>query len=165
MMDITERLHAEAELRRLQAELIHISRLSAMGTMASTLAHELNQPLTAISSYIRGSCRLLEESGGASPALDALKSAEAGALRAGEIVRRLRELVSRGTVSVKPERLPTLVEEACVLGFVDEQKLGVSHRVELDPAACWIAADRIQVQQVLINLIRHGPGDGRTEAA
>ena len=156
MMDITERLRAEAELRRLQAELIHISRLSAMGTMASTLAHELNQPLTAISSYIRGSCRLLEESGGgAAPALEALKSAEAGALRAGEIVRRLRELVSRGTVSVKPERLATLVEEACVLGFVDEQKRGVSHRLELDPDAAWITADRIQVQQVLINLIRN----------
>lgn len=155
MMDITERLHAEAELRRLQAELIHISRLSAMGTMASTLAHELNQPLTAISSYIRGSCRLIEESGGASLALDALKSAEAGALRAGEIVRRLRELVSRGTVSVKPERLATLVEEACVLGFVDEQKRGVSHKLDLDPTGAWVTADRIQVQQVLINLIRN----------
>src|SRR5690606_19630629 len=59
VVDLTERRRAEAELRRTQAELIHVSRLSAMGTMASTLAHELNQPLTTVTSYVRGCRRLL----------------------------------------------------------------------------------------------------------
>ena len=65
---------------------------------------------------------------------EALDGAEAGALRAGEIVRRLRDLVSRGTVSVRVEHLPQLIEDACVLAFVDEETLGVRHRLELDPA-------------------------------
>jgi C4-dicarboxylate-specific signal transduction histidine kinase len=152
-----ERLRRDAaELRRLQAQLIHVSRLSAMGTIASTLAHELNQPLTAISSYISGSRRLLSDPEAPhDQALEALLAAEAAALRGGEILRRLREFVSRGTVSVKPEKLDRLVAEACELGFVDQHLLGVSHRVELDRSCGWVAADRIQVQQVLINLFRN----------
>jgi two-component system sensor kinase FixL len=156
MSDVTKRRHAEAELRRLQAELIHISRVSAMGTMASTLAHELNQPLTAVSSYIGGSLRLLEDGGGSPDRLrEALLAAEATALRGGQILRRLRELVARGNVAVRPERLAALVEEACELGFVDQRVLGVTHQVRLDRACPWVVADRIQVQQVLINLIRN----------
>jgi two-component system sensor kinase FixL len=150
------RVEGEAELRRLQAELIHISRVSAMGTMASTLAHELNQPLTAVSSYISGSRRLLDDPAeGHDQAREALRAAESAALRAGQILRRLREFVSRGHVSVKPERLATLVQEACDLGFVGERLLGVSHEVKLDENCGWVLADRIQVQQVLINLVRN----------
>jgi C4-dicarboxylate-specific signal transduction histidine kinase len=152
-----ERLrHDAAEMRRLQAELIHVSRLSAMGTMASTLAHELNQPLTAISSYIGGSRHLLSgPSDLHDQARSALSEAENAALRAGEILRRLREMVARGNATVKPEKLDTVVAEACELGFVDQHFLGVVHKVELDPRCLWVAADRIQVQQVLINLIRN----------
>jgi C4-dicarboxylate-specific signal transduction histidine kinase len=152
-----ERLRRDAaELRRLQAELIHVSRLSAMGTMASTLAHELNQPLMAVSSYISGSRRLLSNPEGCKDeAREALLAAEAAALRAGQILRRLREFVARGHVSVKPEKLDTMVAEACDLGFVDQHLLGVSHRVELDRSCGWVAADRVQVQQVLINLFRN----------
>ncbi len=156
MTDLTDRHRAEAEIRRMQAELVHVSRLSAMGAMASTLAHELNQPLTALANFISGARRIAERECGEQPALfNALKSAEAGALRAGEIVRRLRELVSRGAVSVLVEHLPTLIEDAGVLAFVDERVLGVRHRLELDPAAQWVRADRIQIQQVLINLVRN----------
>jgi C4-dicarboxylate-specific signal transduction histidine kinase len=148
--------HDAAEMRRLQAELIHVSRLSAMGTMASTLAHELNQPLTAVASFISGSQRLLS---GPSDLHDqaraALSEAERAALRAGQILHRLREFVSRGNASVKPEKLPTLVAEACELGFVDQHLRGVTHKVELAPGCDWVAADRIQVQQVLINLFRN----------
>ena len=157
MADLTERHRAEAEIRRMQAELVHVSRLTAMGTMASTLAHELNQPLTAVTNYVRGARRLAENAAGGRDASlsNALESAETASLRAGEIVRRLRELVSRGTVSVKAERLPQLIEDAGVLGFVDESSLGIRHRLELDPAAEWVRADRVQIQQVLINLIRN----------
>ena len=156
MADMTERNRAEAEIRRVQAELIHVSRLSAMGAMASALAHELNQPLAAVSNYISGA-RRIAGSHPAPPAalIDALNAAASGAHRAGEIVRRLRELVSRGNVAMMVEDLPRMIDEAGVLGFVDEKWLGIRHRVELDPRAQWVKADRVQIQQVLINLIRN----------
>jgi two-component system sensor kinase FixL len=157
VVDLTERRRAEAELRRTQAELIHVSRVSAMGAMASTLAHELNQPLTAVTSYVRGSRRLLAgmNDPGVEQVCEALEYAEAGALRAGQIVRRLREMVARGTVEVGPEDLRKLIEDASVLAFVDEHLHGVSHRIEVDGNARWVEVDRIQIQQVLINLIRN----------
>ena len=156
MSDLTERHRAEAELRRMQAELIHVSRLSAMGTMASTLAHELNQPLTALSNFISGTKRLAQKPDAPREVLvQALDGAEAAALRAGEILRRLRELVSHRRVTVQIEHLPQMIDEACVLAFVDERVLGVSHRLDLDPDAQWVRADRIQIQQVLINLVRN----------
>jgi two-component system sensor kinase FixL len=157
VVDLTERRRAEAELRRTQAELIHVSRVSAMGTMASTLAHELNQPLTAVTSYVRGCRRLLAglDDPEAQQVVEALEYAEAGALRAGQIVRRLRELVSRGTVKVGAEDLTRLVEDASVVAFVDERQHGITHRITIDPDARWVEVDRIQIQQVLINLIRN----------
>ena len=155
MADITDRRHAEAELRKLQAELIHVSRLSAMGAMASTLAHEINQPLTAIANYLRGSQRLLAGQSDAAQVVGALEAAEASALRAGHIVRRLRELVARGNVTVKTEDLARMIEEAAVLAFIDEQVLGVEHQIHVDPDARWVEADSVQIQQVLINLVRN----------
>ncbi len=155
MADITDRRHAEAELRKLQAELIHVSRLSAMGAMASTLAHEINQPLTAITGYLRGSQRLLENLPDAGEVIGALEAAESSALRAGHIVRRLRELVARGNVTVRTEDLARLIEEAAVLAFVDEQVLGVKHEIRVAPDGRWVEADSIQIQQVLINLVRN----------
>jgi two-component system sensor kinase FixL len=158
MADITDRHRAEQEVLRMQAELVHVSRLSAMGTMASTLAHELNQPLTAVTNYVRGARRLMEE-GMDEPRLEqareALEAAENGALRAGRVVRRLRELVARGSSALRPEELPKLIEDAGVLAFLDAHLQGVTHRVELDPDADWVEVDRIQIQQVLINLIRN----------
>jgi two-component system sensor kinase FixL len=156
MSDLTERHRAEAEIRRMQAELIHVSRLSAMGTMASTLAHELNQPLAALSNFISGTKRIADNPDvPRSVLVDALDGAEAAALRAGEILRRLRDMVSRGKVSVGAEHLPQLIEEACVLAFVDQHALGIRHRLDLDPNAAWVRVDRIQIQQVLINLVRN----------
>ena len=112
---------------------------------------------TALSNFISGTKRIADnpETCRARSWSSALDGAEAAALRAGEILRRLRELVSRGKVSVQPEHLPQLIDEACVLAFVDEHALGVSHRLELDPDAAWVRADRIQIQQVLINLVRN----------
>ena len=156
MADLTERHRAEAEMRKMQAELIHVSRLSAMGAMASTLAHELNQPLAALGNFISGAKRIVGRRRIDDPALDeALDAAEAGALRAAEIVRRLRELVSRGTVSMMVEHLPRLIEDAAVLAFLGEDANGIRPRLALDPAATWVRADRVQIQQVLINLVRN----------
>jgi PAS domain S-box-containing protein len=154
--DLTERHRAEAEIRRMQAELIHVSRLSAMGTMASTLAHELNQPLAAVSNFLSGTRRIAERPDVPREVLiEALDGAEAAARRASEILRRLRDLVSRGKVSVQVEHLPQLIDEACVLAFLDEAALGIGHHLALDPKAAWVKADRIQIQQVLINLVRN----------
>ncbi|HTU12043.1 MAG TPA: PAS domain-containing protein [Allosphingosinicella sp.] len=156
MQDLTERHRAEAEIRRMQAELIHVSRLSAMGTMASTLAHELNQPLTALGNFLSGTKRIAERPDVKREILvEALNGAEAAAQRASEILRRLRDLVSRGKVTVQVENLPQLIDEACVLAFVDEAALGIRHRLVLDPKAAWVKVDRIQIQQVLINLVRN----------
>ena len=157
MTDLSERQRAEEEIRRMQAELIHVSRLSAMGTMGSTLAHELNQPLTAVTNYVRGSRRLLSDGdrNRIQEVGDALEAAETAALRAGQIVRRLRELVARGTAAIRREELPKLIDEAGVIAFVDAHFLGVTPHVDLDPAAHWVEADRIQIQQVLINLVRN----------
>ena len=157
MADVTERREAEVELKRMQAELIQVSRQSAMGAMASTLAHELNQPLTAVASYVRGGLRLLDDGGAPAPpqVRAALEAAEASALKAGQIVRSLRELVSRRGVNMKTQDLAKIIAEANILALVDEQAQGVTHRIDIDPAARWVEADSIQIQQVLINLIRN----------
>jgi two-component system sensor kinase FixL len=169
MQDLTERNRTEAEIRRMQAELIHVSRLSAMGTMASTLAHELNQPLAAISNFLSGTKRIAERPEVPREILlEALDGAEAASGRAGEILRRLRDLVSRGKVSVQTEHLPELIEEARVLAF-DETALGIKCHLALDPRAAWVKVDRIQIQQVMINLVRNAveamAGSGRREVA
>jgi two-component system sensor kinase FixL len=156
MSDVTERHRAEAEIRRIQAELIHVSRLSAMGAMATTLAHELNQPLTAVTNFIRGARRIAEDP--AAPKVrigEALEEAEVAARRAGEILRRVRELVARGQVAVRIEHLPQLIDEAGLIAFIGTEALGIRRQLALDPRAQWVRADRIQIQQVLINLIRN----------
>ena len=125
-----------------------------MGTMASTLAHELNQPLAAASNYISGAKRLASQPELKLPAtlLDALESAASSTLRAGEIVRRVRELVARGTISAGAVKLPTLINEASVLAFVDAGMKDIRHRCDCDPEAEWVWADRIQIQQVQVRI-------------
>src|SRR3546814_20232493 len=111
-----------------------------MGAMASTRAHEINQPLTAITNYVRGSRRMVDTlQGGSLPELSqALEAAETAALRAGQIVRRLRELGARGIVTMSTEDLPRLIDESGVLGFVASQLLGISPQARYNPAAIWV---------------------------
>ena len=153
--DIDDRRNAADRLRQMQAELIHVSRLSAMGTMASTLAHELNQPLTAIANYVRGSRRMLADVDDCDLVRAALDEADRSTTRAGEIVRRVRELVTKGDVDRQPAHLNTLVREACALAMIDARSAGITHRFELDPDAGEVMVDRIQIQQVLLNLLRN----------
>ena len=155
--DLTERQKTEARLQELQAELVHISRLTAMGEMASTLAHELNQPLAAITNYLKGSRRLLESADASSAALirDAIEKAGDQALRAGQIIRRLRDFVSRGESEKKVESLPKLIEEASALALVGAKEQGVRVRIDLDRKLDLVLVDKVQIQQVLLNLIRN----------
>ncbi|MDA9475507.1 histidine kinase [Bradyrhizobium sp. CCBAU 65884] len=155
--DLTEHQQTQARLQELQSELVHVSRLTAMGEMASALAHELNQPLAAISNYMKGSRRLLAGSTDANtPKIEsALDRAAEQALRAGQIIRRLRDFVSRGESEKRVESLSKLIEEAGALGLAGAREQNVQLRFSLDPDADLVLADRVQIQQVLVNLFRN----------
>lgn len=155
--DLTEHQQTQARLQELQSELVHVSRLTAMGEMASALAHELNQPLAAISNYMKGSRRLLAGSTDPNtPKVEsALDRAAEQALRAGQIIRRLRDFVSRGESEKRVESLSKLIEEAGALGLAGAREQNVQLRFSLDPDADLVLADRVQIQQVLVNLFRN----------
>jgi two-component system sensor kinase FixL len=159
--DLTNRQATERRLHELQSELIHVSRVSAMGTMASTLAHEINQPLTAIANYLEATRAMIDESPGPSshPLLadiaEALELAAAQSLRAGTIVRRLRAFVDGGDTGFLDERLDLLVEEATSLGLLGAHEAGITVVNRASPSPVMVRVDRIQIQQVLVNLIRN----------
>jgi len=155
--DLTERQQTQLRMQELQAELIHMSRFTTLGEMASTLAHELNQPLTAAASYLNGVRRLLDNFKTENlPMLrDAVERAAEQALRAGQIIRRLREFVARGESERQIEDLRKLIEEASALALVGAKETGVRVSYEFDPQAATVLADKVQVQQVLVNLMRN----------
>jgi two-component system, LuxR family, sensor kinase FixL len=155
--DLTERQKTEARLQEIQAELVHMSRLTAMGEMASALAHELNQPLSAVANYMKGSRRLLQDSQdeNAPVVRDAMDKAAEQALRAGDIIRRLRDFVARGESERRVEDVKKLVEEASALALVGAKDRGARVRFVFDPRVEFVLADKVQVQQVLLNLIRN----------
>ena len=172
--DLTDQQLTEIRMKELQSEVAHMSRYTALGEMASTLAHEINQPLTAISNYLRGSQRLLDRlDPDTTPMLrDALGRAADQALRAGHIIRRLREFVTRGESDRRIESLSKLIEDASTLALVGVREAGISVSFRLDPQADLVLADRIQIQQVLVNLIRNAmevmietPNERRLEIA
>jgi two-component system sensor kinase FixL len=156
--DLTDQQLTESRLKELQSEVTHMSRYTALGEMASTLAHEINQPLTAIANYLKGSQRLLSRiEHEAAPVLrDALGKAAEQAVRAGHIIRRLREFVARGESDRRIESLPKLIEDASSLALLGARENGIAVSFRLDPKADLVLADRIQIQQVLVNLIRNG---------
>lgn len=155
--DLTDQQLTEDRLKELQSEVTHMSRFTALGEMASTLAHEINQPLTAISNYLKGSRRLLERMDGENVDMlrDAVSKAADQALRAGQIIRRLREFVARGESERRIESLPKLIEDASTLALVGAREHGIAVTFRLDPGADLVLADRIQIQQVLVNLMRN----------
>ena len=155
--DLTEHQQTEARLQEMQAELVHMSRLTAMGEMASALAHELNQPLSAIANYMKGSRRLLEDSSDAHATIlrDAMDKAADQALRAGQIIRRLRDFVARGESERQVEDVKKLVEEASALALVGAKDRGVRVRFQFNPSIDFVLADKVQIQQVLLNLMRN----------
>lgn len=155
--DLTERQETEARLQELKAELVHMSRLTAMGEMASALAHELNQPLSAITNYMKGSRRLLQDSSDAHTTVlrDAVEKAAEQALRAGQIIRRLRDFVARGESERRVEDVKKLIEEASALALVGAKDRGIRVQFQFDTDINFVLADKVQIQQVLLNLIRN----------
>jgi two-component system, LuxR family, sensor kinase FixL len=155
--DLTERQKTEARLQELQSELVHISRLTALGEMASALAHELNQPLSAIANYMKGSRRLLETSTDPQSTIlrEAMDKAAEQSLRAGQIIKRLRDFVARGETERRIESLKKLLEEASALALVGAKDRGVRVTYAFDPTLDQVLADKVQVQQVVLNLVRN----------
>ncbi|GGE09013.1 hypothetical protein GCM10011390_30100 [Aureimonas endophytica] len=159
--DLTEKRQAEKRVEEMQAELLHMSRFTALGEMASALAHELNQPLTAISNYL-GACRRLVERApdgrGAEPEdllARAIADAAGQAKRAGEIIRALRAFAGRSEGRRQREALPKLLDEASALALVGTRDADIALRIEIDPAVRVVIADRVQIQQVVVNLMRN----------
>ncbi|TFI59687.1 PAS domain S-box protein [Sphingomonas parva] len=155
--DLTERQQAELRVHDLQSELAHVSRVTAMGTLATSIAHELNQPLTAIANYVETANELLDTPDAETLEIvrEALAECAAQSVRAGQIVRRLRDFISRGESERRIESLARVVNEASALALVGAGERGVEFEVKLDQQADRVLVDRIQIQQVLLNLMRN----------
>ncbi|WP_321528657.1 PAS domain S-box protein [Sedimenticola selenatireducens] len=154
--DITAEREAERQAREHQQELIHVSRLSTMGEMATGLAHELNQPLSAIANYANGSVRRLQSSGRESEdILYALGQITAQADRAGEIIKRLRALVGKQTPVRRIADINDVVREVCSFVEFEARKAGVVIEQDFSISSLPVKIDVVQIEQVLLNLIRN----------
>ncbi|KLI62911.1 sensor histidine kinase [Aurantiacibacter marinus] len=155
--DLTDSRETEQQLHALQAELAHVSRISTMGTLATSIAHELNQPLTAITNYANAATDLLEDPTGEN--LEKLHMAVAEtakeAIRAGQVVQRLRNFIAKGDGHHQLASLPRLVSDATALALVNGDGKGVDIEIKLDHDDQIVLVDAIQIQQVLVNLIRN----------
>lgn len=154
--DISDKQETEKRLQELHSELLHVSRLSALGEFASALAHELNQPLAAIANYSRA-LKALTRSPDANRGkiADAIDKTIEQAGRAGQIIRRLRSFVDKGEEERQPEDVNKIVEEAGALALVGAKEKSVRVTMDLGHNLPPVSADKIQLQQVVINLIRN----------
>ncbi|MFD1788256.1 ATP-binding protein [Sphingomonas floccifaciens] len=155
MSDLSEPMKAQRRVMQLQSELIHVSRVSAMGTIASALAHEINQPLASAGNYVAGARRLLlgDDPNDLHEAREALALAASEVSRSGEIVRRIRRMVAHGETQVQPVPLKELIDDALALALPNPALSGV--RVDLGPRHGVARGDAVQLQQVLVNLMRN----------
>jgi two-component system, LuxR family, sensor kinase FixL len=154
--DITAERRSQSHIQELQAELAHVARLTTMGQMASAIAHELNQPLTAVGNYASALGRVLanpnEDPDRARVIVDRIRQQTT---RAGAVIRRLREHVAKRNSTRQREDVNGVVKEAVELGLVGTQYRGVHTAIELDAAVGPAMLDRIQIGQVIINLVRN----------
>lgn len=154
--EITEVRRAEEEARYRQNELIHVSRLSTMGEMATGIAHELNQPLSAIVNFANGCSRRIKRGIGESQdLLNAMDQISAQANRAGEIIKRLRSMVTRQQPVREDTDLNILVAEVCALVAHDRKKMNIAIQLRLDEWPLLSRVDPIQIEQVILNLLRN----------
>lgn len=156
--DLTERQQTELRVHDLQSVLAHVQRVSEMGTLATSLAHELNQPLTAIANYVETARDILQDVPDEETLVvirEALDECASQSVRAGQIVRRLRDFIARGETEQRIESLQRLITEASALALVGAGDQNLEVDVRLDPQADRILVDRIQIQQVILNLIRN----------
>jgi len=155
--EILERQRADVRFQELQSELFHAARLNAAGQLAAALAHELNQPLAAAVNFVRAAQRQLATGrrDEIETVPEVMDEAAGEVLRAGQIIRRLRDFVRRGETERRMENVVTMVEEASNLALIGASASGVEVRFSFDPRAMRVLADRIQIEQVLVNLMRN----------
>lgn len=155
--DMSEQQANALRLTQMQVELANFSRLSAVGTMASAMAHELNQPLTAVSNYLEAARDLLENADPDTLAFiqEALDAASVQSIRAGQIVRRLRDYVSRGELDMRPVNLVEVLEDATSLAKVGIESQLARVITRIPDAFPNVLADRLQLRQVIVNLVRN----------
>ena len=155
--DITRRRQAEEAARQSEARLNHFARLSTMGEMAAGLAHEINQPLTAIATFSQAATRMLArpESIEREDLSEALDQITAQALRAGEVIRRLRAFVKNREVRHERVDCRRVVEDSRLLLEADARSNNVQLRLQVADSLPPLTADPVQLQQVLINLVRN----------
>jgi C4-dicarboxylate-specific signal transduction histidine kinase len=153
-IDITARKQAELEVQQQRGELAHLSRVTMLGELSGSLAHELNQPLTAILSNAQAAQRFLaHDNADLNEVRDILADIVAEDKRAGEVIRRLRLLLKKGEVQHQPFNLNEVVREVLKLVRSDFVNQGVAAQADLAPALPEVNADRVQLQQVLLNLV------------
>jgi two-component system sensor kinase FixL len=155
--DLTEIQTEQRRVQELQRELFHVSRLGEMGQIASGLAHEVNQPLAAIMNYLQVGRQIAGDNpeGDIQAIAGIIEKAEAQTSRAAEIVKRLRTFIDRREVERRRENLVSLVEEAMALGLVGQAGRGTRIRLELPNGLPNVNVDRVQIQQVIVNLLRN----------
>jgi two-component system sensor kinase FixL len=152
--DVTEQQQIRTRLEEVQAELFHVARLNDMNQVAAGLAHELNQPLSAISNYISGAEKLIEK-GDLDRARKGCERAAAQVARAGDVIRRLRDFVGKTPGQMRIENLTAVIEESGALTFLGARGAGVEVELRLSADADSALMDKVQIQQVILNLVRN----------
>lgn len=149
------------ETIKLHAQLVEVARLCSMGELAASLAHELNQPLTAAANFLGAAEKRIDSDADCfredirESIRHAVSRAKDEVLRAGEIVRRLRQFIARGDTDMRIESLPKLVSEAAMLGLPTADRETITVTLDIAPDVDGVFADKVQIQQVLVNLIRN----------
>jgi len=157
LIDVTQRRHAEDLARHQQAELAHVQRVATVGEMTAEVAHEINQPLAAIVNFADGLALRLREAEIDREAMAAVAAQIAAeGRRAAEVIRRLREFVRKGAILAEPSDINRLVREVAALVDAEARRHGVAVRLHLDEPVRTVSLDRIQIQQVIMNLLRNG---------
>ena len=168
--DLSEKIHKEMELKRHREELSHVSRVATMGELTASMAHELNQPLTAVLSNAQAALRFIEKDPvDIQEIKDILMDIAADDRRASEVIKRLRSFLSRGELVMKTRDMNEIIREVVTLVHSDAVMRNVSIRMDLESELPEVEVDRVQMQQVLLNLIINGldvlnkvPADART---
>lgn len=152
---LREQIATQARLNELHGELLHASRVSAMGEMGAGLAHELNQPLTATANFLGAAHMRLDMDGSADQLRELVDLANQEVLRAGEIIRRMRAFVARGDLDIRPLSIDTLIADGLQLAWSGTRHAGVNLIYQPIASALQVAVDKIQIQQVLVNIINN----------
>jgi two-component system sensor kinase FixL len=155
--DITARKRSEEEIHQTRERLAQFGRLSTLGEMAASLAHELNQPLTAIATYMQA-CQRLIESGQSDDdeILAILKKCDSQAQRAGEVIRRLRQFVKKRELGRRETNCDDIMHDLAALAEVDARDNRIPLTIDVAGGLPNVMVDTVQIQQVILNLIRNG---------